>query len=100
IDKIQVVKIADIQRCESDRSYCHIYRADGTKITSSKPLKEFDELLGEYDFFRIHKSHMINLAYIKRFERTEGGYVVMNDDTRVPVSFRKRDELIAALEQF
>jgi two-component system LytT family response regulator len=100
IDKIQLVKIADIYNCESDRSYCHLYLTDGTKITSSKPLKDFDELLAEYDFFRIHKSHLVNLAYVKRFERTEGGYVVMHDDRKIPVSFRKRDELIAVLNQY
>jgi len=100
IDKVQVVRIDEIHRCESDRSYCHFHLADRTKITASKPLKEFGELLEEIDFFRIHKSHMVNLAHVKRFERAEGGYVIMPDDSRVPVSFRKRDELITALEKF
>jgi len=99
VDKIQVVKINEIHRCESDQSYCHFHLAGGNRLTISKPLKEYDELLTEYGFFRVHKSHMVNLAYIKRFERSEGGSVMMEDDTRVPVSFRKRDELISVLEQ-
>ncbi len=100
IDKIHVIKIKEIYRCESDQSYCHFYLADSTKLTISKPLKEYDDLLKEYDFFRVHKSHMVNMAYIKRFERTEGGYVIMDDDSRIPVSFRKRDELISVLGKY
>jgi len=100
VDKIHVVRINEIRRCESDQSYCHFYLTDGVKLTISKPLKEYDELLKDYDFFRIHKSHMVNLAHIKRFERAEGGYVIMADDSKIPVSFRKRDELINALEKF
>jgi len=100
VDKIHVIRVNEIHRCESAQSYCHFYLADGTKLTISKPLKEYDELLREYDFFRIHKSHMVNLAHIKRFDRSEGGSVIMIDNTKVPVSFRKRDELITVLEKF
>jgi len=100
VDKIQVVIINEIYRCESDQSYCQFYLADGTKLTISKPLKEYDELLNEHGFFRIHKSHLVNLAHIRRFERSEGGYVIMVDNSKIPVSFRKRDELINTLENF
>jgi len=98
VDKIQVVIINEIYRCESDEGYCQFYLADGTKLTISKPLKEYDELLNEHGFFRIHKSHLVNLVHIRRFERSEGGYVIMVDNSKIPVSFRKRDELINALE--
>jgi len=98
VDKIQVVIINEIYRCESDEGYCQFYLADGTKLTISKPLKDYDELLNEHGFFRIHKSHLVNLAHIRRFERSEGGYVIMVDNSKIPVSFRKRDELINALE--
>lgn len=98
VDKIHVIKVKDIFRCESDQSYCHFYLTNDSKITISKPLKDYDELLTDYHFFRIHKSHLVNLEHIKRFERTDGGYVVMADNTRVPVSFRKREELINILE--
>jgi two-component system LytT family response regulator len=94
-----VVKVNEIFRCESDQSYCHFFLADGTKLTTSRPLKEYDELLGDYGFFRIHKSHMVNLTHVKRFERSEGGSVIMADETKIPVSFRKRDELINVLEK-
>lgn len=100
VDKIQVVKIKEIHRCESDQSYCHFYISGGGKFTISKPLKEYDELLKEFDFFRVHKSHLVNLAHVKRFERSEGGYVIMADESKVPVSFRKRDDLIHTLEKY
>ncbi len=99
VDKIQILKINEIHRCESDQSYCHFYVIGGNKLTISKPLKEYDELLSGHGFFRVHKSHMVNMAFVKRFERSEGGSVIMEDDSSVPVSFRKRDDLISALEQ-
>lgn len=99
VDKVHVVKLHEIIRCESDQSYCHFYLTDGGKLTISKPLKEYDELLKDYDYIRIHKSHLINMAHFKRFERAEGGYVILDDDSKIPVSYRKREELIRLLDQ-
>ncbi len=91
---IHIVNLYDIIRCQSDKNYTHFFTSDGEKIVVSKTLKEFDELLHGYSFFRVHQSHLINLSYIKRFEKADGGYLVMKDETRVPVSFRKKDELM------
>lgn len=99
VDKIHVVKLQEIIRCESDQSYCHFYLTDGGKLTISKPLKEYNELLKDYDYIRVHKSHLINMTHIKRFERAEGGYVILDDDSKIPVSYRKREELIRLLDQ-
>lgn len=97
-DKIHILRLDQIMHLESDQSYCHFFLNDGQKITVSKPLKEYDELLCDYDFLRIHKSHMVNLEFIRRFDRAEGGYVIMKDESRIPVSFRKKDELLQILE--
>ena len=98
IDKIHVIKLKDIIRCESDASYCHLFLSDGQKITASKPLKEFAGLFNDYGFFRVHKSHLVNINLVKRFDRSEGGYVIMESGEKVPVSSYKREELIEFLE--
>jgi two-component system LytT family response regulator len=98
IDKIHVIKIQDIARCESDASYCHFYLKDGSKITASKPLKEYAGLFNEHGFFRVHKSHLVNLKEVTRYDKSEGGDVVLKSGERIPVSSHKKDELLEYLE--
>lgn len=98
IDKVYVVKMNEIVRCESDASYCHFLLMDGKKITMSKPLKEYASMFNDYGFFRVHKSHLVNIRLVKRFDRSEGGFVIMENDEKVPVSSYKRDELLEFLE--
>jgi two-component system LytT family response regulator len=91
---VHVVNLYEIVRCQSDKNYTHFFTSDGEKIVVSKTLKEYDELLKSYGFFRVHQSHLINLSFVKRFEKSEGGYLVMKDNSKVPVSFRKKDDLM------
>jgi two-component system LytT family response regulator len=91
---VHVVNLYEIIRCQSDKNYTHFYTTDGEKIVVSKTLKEYDELLRTYGFFRVHQSHLINLTFVKRFEKSDGGYLVMKDNSKVPVSFRKKDDLM------
>lgn len=96
--EIHFIKVSDIVRCEADVNYTHFFLSNHSKLTASKPLKEYDELLGSAGFFRVHQSHLINLDKIKSYQRGKGGIVVMEDDTEVPVSTRKKDEFLAALK--
>ena len=98
-EQIFVISIRDIIHLESDKNYTSFYLTGGKKILVSKTLKEYDELLTEFGFIRVHQSHLINIDFIDRFEKRDGGYVVMKDRTSVPVSTRKRDELIGLLER-
>jgi len=93
-DKVHLVKINDIIYCESDANYTSFYLLNGSKVIVSITLKEYDEMLSEYGFFRAHKSFLINLAHIDWFDKTEGGYVVLANDSRVPVASRKREQLL------
>lgn len=93
---IRVVEISDIVRCESDSSYTFFFFQDNSRILVSKNLKEFDEILCDYGFFRIHKSHLINIDYIENFERNSG-FLVMKDKSRVPVAVRKKEALMQIL---
>ena len=97
LDGINFVKIKDIIRCESDNNYTNIFINDGKKYFVSKTLKEFDEMLTPFNFFRIHKSHLINLNYLQKYNKGEGGYVIMEDGSELEVSRRRKEDFIRAL---
>jgi len=93
------MKISDIIYCESDINYTNFYLLNGNKIIVSVTLKEYDEMLSEYGFFRVHKSFLINLSHINRFDKSEGGYIVLSNDNRVPVASRKREQLLELFDR-
>ncbi len=98
-DKIQVVTINDIIRCESSVNYTTFYLKDGKKTVVSKTLKEFEDLLEPHGFYRVHQSHLINTRCIKEFVKVEGGHLSMVDGSIIPVSTRKRPEVMKMLEE-
>lgn len=89
-----VVNPEDILRCESDRNYTFIFLLDKRKILVSKTIKEYEEMLEPYNFFRIHQSHLINLAYLKNYTRGRGGYVELTDGTVLDVSARRKSDFL------
>ncbi|MCU0369930.1 MAG: LytTR family DNA-binding domain-containing protein [Bacteroidales bacterium] len=93
-EMIHVIDIEDIIRCESDNYYTYFYFTDGRKLLVSKTLKENEELLSQHNFIRPHKSHLINIKYIKSYIRQDSGYILMTDGTRIPVSRRKKDKIM------
>ena len=95
-DKIHLIDVDDIIRCESDNYYTIIFFKDGTSLMVSKTLKEIDQKLEEYDFVRTHKSHLVNMRCIKNFIKDEM-MVVMSDDTKVPVSKRKKEKILEVI---
>jgi len=93
-EKIHVIKIDDIIRCESDNYYTNFFFSDGNKLLISKTLKENESVLKEHNFIRPHKSHLVNAKYIKGYMKHDGGYIVMSDDSKIPVSRRKKESMI------
>ena len=65
----------------------------------STSLKEYEEMLKAFGFYRIHKSFLINMRYIERFEKTEGGSIILNNEVKIPVASRKRDELLELFDR-
>ncbi|NBR13726.1 MAG: response regulator [Flavobacteriales bacterium] len=98
-DKIHIVSIAEIVRCESSVNYTIFYFADNKEMVVTKTLKEFEDLLSEQKFFRVHHSHLVNARYIREFVKSEGGHLIMNNGAMVPVSTRKRAEVIKMLDE-
>lgn len=95
-DKIHLINVDDIIRCESDNYYTKIFFKDGNNLLVSKTLKEMDQRLEEYDFVRTHKSHLVNMRCIKNFIKDEM-MVVMSDGTKVPVSKRKKEKILEVI---
>lgn len=87
--------IAAIVRCEAEVNYTHIFLSDGKKYTASKSLKYFEELLSQQNFFRVHNSHLINITYVKTYDRS--GFVTLSDHTRLEVSVRRKEEFFKIL---
>lgn len=93
-EKIHVIEVNDILRCESDDYYTRFFFTSGKSLLISKTLKEHEMLLGDKYFIRPHKSHLVNVKYIKGFLKADGGYIQMSDGTKVPVSRRKREMVV------
>ena len=94
---INVLSISDILRIEADRSYCFIYLTDGDRILVSKPLKEIENMLPSDVFFRIHSTYLINLDYVKRYSKEDGGNVILNDGSHIPIARRRKKEFFERL---
>ena len=94
LEKIHISNISDILRCESNVNYTMFYFADGSKLLVTKTLKEYDKMLSEYGFIRVHQSHLINSECIKEFRKLDGGHIIMKDDAKIPVSSRKRASVV------
>jgi two-component system LytT family response regulator len=99
-DGMEYLNPKDIIRIEADRSYSWFFLAGNRKTLVSKHLKEFQELLGDRNFFRSHNSHLINLKYVKKYIRREGGYIEMIDGSVIPVSRNRKDLFLVHMSRF
>ena len=97
-NSIYFVNVDDIIRCESDGQYTEFFTVDSKKIVISKSLKEYEELLSPFGFIRPHHSHLINANKILRFDKINGGSLIMEDQTEVPVSHRKKADILNLLD--
>jgi two-component system LytT family response regulator len=97
-ESVYVVELDEIIRCEADRNYTSFFLAGGKKILVSKTLKEYETLLTGHNFLRVQQSHLINLDYVDRYDKGNGGCVVMKDGSEVPLSPAKRDIFFKILE--
>jgi len=90
LDGIYFVNIKDIVRFEAEDNYTHIFLNNGERITASKTIKAYEDMLLPFNFYRVHKRHVINLNYMRKFVKGDGGYLVMDDDIKIEVSRRRR----------
>lgn len=100
LNGIEFVKLENIIRCESDNNYTTFYLTSKEKIIVSRTLKEYEDMLESKGFFRTHKSHIINLSYLKKYIKGEGGTVIMEDGSEVAVSRRRKEDFLDVLNNF
>ncbi len=99
IEGIEFVPIKNIIHLEANGPYTHFFLKDRIKLMISKNLKEYELMLSEHGFFRVHNSHLINLREVKKIIKSDGGYAVMSDDASIAISPKKKDELMILLNQ-
>lgn len=97
MDGLEMVEVDGIIRCEASDTYTFIYLDTARRLLISKPLKHLDEILHGAGFCRVHQSHLINLRHVRRFVKTDGGHLVMSDDSVVQVARRRKEELLQLL---
>ena len=96
---LTVIPVKEIIRCQSDINYTNFFLTSKNKMLVTKTLKDYEELLNDYDFIRVHNSNLINLHHVKNYSRGEGGTVTMSDGSTVDVSRRKKDEFLKRLAE-
>jgi two-component system LytT family response regulator len=96
----QVVVLKEILFCEASGSYTDFYFANGNHIVSARPIFEYEELLEDAGFVRIHKSYLVNLLHVKEYLRGEGGSVLLSDNREVEVSRRKKDLFLGRMKEY
>jgi two-component system LytT family response regulator len=96
--QIDFVPVSDIRRCIGESAYTTFYFKDGSKKVVSRTLKEYENLLAEYGFSRVHKSHLVNNSCIRSFVKTGAAYILLDDGDTVPVSDLKKVQLIKQLD--
>ncbi len=100
INGLVFMPVQNIVRCESTGNYTRIFFTDKKNLMVSRPLKEFEELLSDVDFFRVHNSHLINMQQMQSYIQGEGGFALMSDGTQVEVSRRRKADFLKKAMQF
>lgn len=97
-NNMYVLRVEDVLRCEADENYTRIIDLKGKAILVAKTLKEFDSMLSPLGFCRIHQSHLINLNHVLTYEKGSGGMVMLVNKERIPVSGRRKEFFLSALQ--
>jgi len=94
---IEFVEIKEILYLQSDVNYTHFFLSNGEQILVSKSLKEYDSLLAGANFFRIHQSYLVNIQYVKKILKEDGGIVQLKNNVQLPISRRKKEAFLKRL---
>jgi len=98
-ENLHLVPISDIVRAEADSNYTIFLLADGSRIMVSRTIKEFDTMLSGSGMIRVHQSHLVNIAFVDRFVKRDGGYLVLKDKSKIPVSQNLRKLVIQSINE-
>ncbi|MCU0445870.1 MAG: LytTR family DNA-binding domain-containing protein [Microscillaceae bacterium] len=99
-ENLHFVRVSDILYCEADGVYTSFFLENGQTILVSKNLKEYESMLQVFRFLRVHHSFLVNLEKVERFDKSEGGYLVLSNQSKIPVSHRKKEQVLTELAKF
>ncbi len=97
---IHVVKLSEISHIEAEGSYSNIFLINKERLIVSKNMKELESLLDPNLFFRTHQSHIVNLNFVKKILKDEGGLILLQDNSKVPISRRRKEDFLKELMSF
>lgn len=100
LEGFMVINIDDIMRCEAEGNYTNFYLADYRKVMISKGLNNFEHILNDVNFCRVHHKHLINMKYVSHYNKGKGGVVLMKDKSEVDVSESRKKEFLEQLKQY
>ena len=92
-DRIEFIEVGKIIRCQGEGNYSHIFFDGNKPLLVAKTLVEFEDLLGEYSFFRVHKTHLVNLKHVVAYLKTDGGTLQLSNGDTVTISRRRKEEV-------
>jgi two-component system, LytTR family, response regulator len=98
IDGLEFLKVEDIVRLEAKGSYTDFYLQNKTVVVASRSIKDYEDILSEDIFLRIHNSHIVNLNYIKKYHKGRGGYIVLEDGKNIEVATRRKHDFLSRFE--
>ena len=98
MDQIHIVNVKDIVRCRADNTYTTFYLVTGENILVSKGMIEYEDILCENGLFKIHQSHIINLQFLRKIDKSSEE-VILSDKTRLPLSQRRKQDLLQILNE-
>jgi two-component system LytT family response regulator len=98
-EALHIIDISDIIYCKSDNAYTSFFLNNGEEIIVSKSIKEYVSLLQEYAFFRPHQSYLVNLNFVKKIDKGDGGFIVLKNGKEIPVSSRQKKKIIELFEK-
>lgn len=96
---VEFVPLSQIIRLEAKGPYTTFFMKSGGHLMVCKNLKEYELLLTDHGFFRLHNSYMVNMKEVRKMIKADGGYAVMNDDAMIAISPKKKDEFLALMSQ-
>jgi two-component system, LytTR family, response regulator len=96
---LEFIDVNTIVRIEAQRSYCEVFLSNGKKMIVSKCLNDFDQILKNKTFMRVHNSHLVNLNYVRMFVRGDGGYLELTDTSCVPVARNRKDQFMDSMKE-
>ena len=94
LNGFEVIRVKDVIRIKANDNFSDFHLQDGSVKVICRTLKHYEELLSDFDFLRVHKSHLINLQYVQRYIKGKGGQIIMTDNSEVEVSQNKKKDLL------